>query len=393
MLQRHSFSHRRWHGGRGTSVAFKQHRTLCVPQAASSAGETDEPGISKQDLGIVYSQQLGDVSEDVEFPMKVPLLPFPVEEVMLPGSVKTLHLFEARYLSLLDEVLSNPQNNKFFGHVVVEQPGDPVGSKASAFPGAYVGDTFVFLMGTLVRVLEVKSLQIGALVRIQAEARISITQIHQVDPYIRATVVTLPDEPLQQADWQLVHDQVQQLTATMQDLQNLAQKFRTKQTAALQQAMYWWERQPLMSSSSSSSTRSTSTGGEDANSSSSAQARAASSSTAIGSGSGSSTEKQDTISSSSSSGGYSAELRDASSSNTGSGSTGDQDLVCTSSDGGSAEDGNASSSGSGGSHAAAATASDTGMSELADLAERAARLSFAALQCTPEASPMVRLVR
>lgn len=68
------------------------------------------------------------------------------------GSVKTLHLFEARYLALLEEVLSSPKSNKLFGHVVVEQPGDPVGSKASAFPGAYVGENFVFLMGTLVRV-------------------------------------------------------------------------------------------------------------------------------------------------------------------------------------------------------------------------------------------------
>lgn len=68
------------------------------------------------------------------------------------GSVKTLHLFEARYLSLLDTVLAQPGSNKVFGHVVVEQQGDAFGDTAAAFPGAYRGDGFVFLMATLVRV-------------------------------------------------------------------------------------------------------------------------------------------------------------------------------------------------------------------------------------------------
>lgn len=82
----------------------------------------------------------------------------PVSHLLCPpaavftGSVKTLHLYEARYLSMLEEVLSNPARNKFIGHVVVEQLGDPVGSRASAFPHAFVGDNFVMLMGTLCRV-------------------------------------------------------------------------------------------------------------------------------------------------------------------------------------------------------------------------------------------------
>lgn len=53
---------------------------------------------------------------------------------------------------MVSDILDSPQRNKFIGHVVVEQPGNPVGSKAATFPGAFVGDNLVFLMGTLVRV-------------------------------------------------------------------------------------------------------------------------------------------------------------------------------------------------------------------------------------------------
>ncbi|WIA22334.1 hypothetical protein OEZ85_004648 [Tetradesmus obliquus] len=183
----------------------------------------DEPFLNKLDMSVVFSQQNSDLQEAVQFPMAVPLLPFPVEEVFLPGSVKTLHLYEARYLAMLEEVLSNPGRNKFIGHVVVEQLGDPVGSRASAFPHAFVGDNFVMLMGTLCRVLEVKSLQVGALVKVQAEARIAVTRVTQVQPFVRGNVEAVQDGPLQ--DRQAVQQQLQQLQTTMQDLQNLSMKF------------------------------------------------------------------------------------------------------------------------------------------------------------------------
>lgn len=71
---------------------------------------------------------------------------------MHTGSVKSLHLFEARYLALLDDVLASPGSNKCFGFVVVEQAGDPFGDAASSFPGAYASDGYVMTMATLVRV-------------------------------------------------------------------------------------------------------------------------------------------------------------------------------------------------------------------------------------------------
>ncbi len=53
---------------------------------------------------------------------------------------------------MLDSVLAQPGANKVFAHVIVEQQGDAFGETAAAFPGAYKGDGFVFLMATLVRV-------------------------------------------------------------------------------------------------------------------------------------------------------------------------------------------------------------------------------------------------
>ncbi|KAF8057649.1 hypothetical protein HT031_005998 [Scenedesmus sp. PABB004] len=211
---------------------------------SSPFGSYDEP-LAKEDLGIVWAQRHGDASAPPAFPLSVPLLPFPVEEVMLPGSVKSLHLYEARYLALLDEVLASPGPNKLLGHVVVEQRGDAVGSKAAAFPGAFVGQNLVLLMGVLVRVLEVRTLGVGALVRIQAEGRVAVTEVTQAEPFIRGVVVPQRDAPLGDGA-AAVAQQVEQLAATMQDVQNLAAKFRCKATAAMHHAMLWYGRAPLV---------------------------------------------------------------------------------------------------------------------------------------------------
>lgn len=211
------------------------------------------------------------------------------------------------------------------------------------------------------QVLAVKRLQVGVLVHIQAEARISVTELQQSNswaPYMRATVVTLLDEPLLAADWQQVHHQAQQLTATMQDVQNLAQKFRTKQTAGLQQAMYWWEKSPLIPA-----TRVCKSGGSTAR-------KADDTSSSKGSSSIGSTAQLDP-SSSSDNGGISGYCVDSSSMST---------------------DTHSSSISSEGLTAAVAVGDDGGCGS-PDLLERAARLSFAALQCTPEASPMVSLTK
>ncbi|GJP53943.1 hypothetical protein CLOM_g13058, partial [Closterium sp. NIES-68] len=50
--------------------------------------------------------------------MELPCLPFNPAEVFLPGSSKTLHLYEAPLLALLEEVLS--RSHGLLGHVVLE---------------------------------------------------------------------------------------------------------------------------------------------------------------------------------------------------------------------------------------------------------------------------------
>ncbi|KAF6262441.1 hypothetical protein COO60DRAFT_627274 [Scenedesmus sp. NREL 46B-D3] len=294
----------------------------------------DEPFFKSKDMGVVFSQQHSDVADPVQFPVTVPLLPFAVEEVFLPGSVKTLHLYEARYLAMLEEVLSNPGRNKFIGHVVVEQLGDPVGSRAAAFPHAFVGDNFIMLMGTLCRVLEVKSLRVGAFVKVQAECRVAVTRVTKVQPFVLGSVEAVQDVPLQ--DMQLVQQQVQQLQTTMQDLQNLSMKFRSKHTAALQHAMYWWPKAPLVPAAS-------------------AAAAETLSSTTTGSGSSSSSNSD-----------IFAVL--------------EQDATSTS----GAADASIGTSSS-------LDRSGSGSSQTAGSAETAARLSFAALQLVPEASPKEQL--
>lgn len=173
-----------------------------------------------------------------------------------PGSVKSLHLFEARYLSLLDSVLAQPGPNKVCVHAVVESPGDAFGESAAGFPGAYAGDDVVLCLATLVRVrpgscraarpgrkrcrrrggrrrclpgwraaaarrppraqvVEVKRSFVGALVRVQAEARVAVEGVTQAAPYIVARVAPLPDEPLRAPDEQPLGEQLEALSQAM----------------------------------------------------------------------------------------------------------------------------------------------------------------------------------
>uniref|UniRef100_M1CJF0 ATP-dependent peptidase n=1 Tax=Solanum tuberosum TaxID=4113 RepID=M1CJF0_SOLTU len=49
---------------------------------------------------------------------ELPLLPFPIDQVLVPSETKTLHLYEARYLALLEESLF--KKKKFFVHFVLD---------------------------------------------------------------------------------------------------------------------------------------------------------------------------------------------------------------------------------------------------------------------------------
>jgi hypothetical protein len=63
------------------------------------------------------------------------------------GMTKQLHLFEPRYMEMLEEVLAS--GHRLFTHAVVEQPATAASARR---PGAYATGDFVMCMATLVKV-------------------------------------------------------------------------------------------------------------------------------------------------------------------------------------------------------------------------------------------------
>ncbi|XP_073288217.1 uncharacterized protein [Primulina huaijiensis] len=68
----------------------------------------------------------------------LPLLPFPIQQVLVPSEAKTIHLYEARYLALLEESLLK---NDVFVHFVL----DPI-----VFGGTSIEGSFAARYGCLV---------------------------------------------------------------------------------------------------------------------------------------------------------------------------------------------------------------------------------------------------
>lgn len=167
------------------------------------------------------------------------MLPFSAEEVLTPGGTKLLHLYEERYKRLMEDVM---QQGKLFVHVVVTTTRE---SPAARMPGAYVGDNFVMALGTLVKVIDLRSTpHMGYQVRIQAEGRVSVKTITQLHPYIKGAVIPIHDAPA--TDLNLIRQRAEHLEDIMRDVQNLSQKFRSEESANLRQAMVWVGQDPLM---------------------------------------------------------------------------------------------------------------------------------------------------
>ncbi|KAL6318240.1 hypothetical protein AAG906_035749 [Vitis piasezkii] len=125
----------------------------------------------------------------------LPLLPFDINQVLIPSESKTLHLYEARYLALLEEVggvswfgglllgalqlawwlvvvkESLFQKKKLFVHFVL----DPVIVGDSS-----AGSSFAARYGCLVIIENVERLDVGALVSIRGIGRVKIMEFVQV---------------------------------------------------------------------------------------------------------------------------------------------------------------------------------------------------------------------
>ncbi|GLC45284.1 hypothetical protein PLESTB_000716700 [Pleodorina starrii] len=196
------------------------------------------------------------VCQAVRFPAALPLLPFTTKEVLPPGSCKVLRLYDnSSYMLLLEELLSSP--HQMLVHSAVEPtnslPGDPT---ATDRLGAFEAGGFVFHLSTIVKVIDVKQTDRGVLLRVQAEGRVAVKSLAQTRPYFRAVVVPVTDsvdlDRLQAPLWREICASVERLRGLMKDVQNLAAKFKSPETANLQRAMYWVDNpQPLVFSSSS----------------------------------------------------------------------------------------------------------------------------------------------
>ena len=113
-----------------------------------------------------------------EKPVVLPAMLFPLEEVLLPGSMQVLHLYEARFLALLDEVTA--KTGGLFAHLTFHPPSaDEEGLRINQ-------------IATLVRVEEIVREDVGAKVVIVGESRVAMLDAVESDPYVRARFIALP---------------------------------------------------------------------------------------------------------------------------------------------------------------------------------------------------------
>ncbi|XP_024533416.1 uncharacterized protein LOC112347187 isoform X1 [Selaginella moellendorffii] len=159
--------------------------------------------------------------------VELPCLPFKAAEVLVPSSTKTLHLYEARFLALLEEVKSFSSRDCFvhcsislqalrkchnlFVHVVIERTGRSA-------------NEYAFRYGCLSHILHVKRLEVGALVTIRGIGRVRLISLSQMEPFLKGVVVPVKDETPKDAD--RIQSSVESLKKTLSDVQQLQIKLK-----------------------------------------------------------------------------------------------------------------------------------------------------------------------
>lgn len=113
--------------------------------------------------------------------MSIPALPFPPEQVFLPGETKTLHLFEARYLALFEHVVLHC--DKRCAHVLIDFNRQAM----AAF-------------GVIVHIRSWRRLDVGVSVDIEAVGRLKSCRIRNPAPYLHGEFEPVDDLPLPGAD-------------------------------------------------------------------------------------------------------------------------------------------------------------------------------------------------
>ncbi|PON79382.1 Lon protease [Parasponia andersonii] len=155
--------------------------------------------------------------------MELPLLPFPLTEVLVPSESKTLHLYEARYLALLEE--SFMRKSKLFVHFVL----DPIMiNDLSAEP------SFAARYGCLVVIENVEKLDVGALVSIRGVGRIKIVEFVQADPYLKGVVK--PEQDIVPESLSRLSSKVTEIKEALHSLNSLEIKLKVS-TLSLSQCL------------------------------------------------------------------------------------------------------------------------------------------------------------
>ena len=151
-----------------------------------SAGDAPKPPADNSDLEPEQRDYTGTLKQYEEVPLvpkKLPAMLFPAEEVLLPGSAQVLHLYEARFLALLDEVTN--ETGGLFAHVTFLPPAQDETDD---------GGLRVNQVATLVRVEEVQREEVGAKVTIIGESRMSLRELEEKSQrgYLVGTFVPIP---------------------------------------------------------------------------------------------------------------------------------------------------------------------------------------------------------
>ena len=103
-------------------------------------------------------------------------LVFDVNELLLPGQTRYLHLFEARFISLFEEAMKD--NHNVFAFAFSSGAGE------------------LLRVVTLVEIDDYQKLSVGVGVTVRGVGRALIEQIPEVEPYIKTRILPYDDQPI-----------------------------------------------------------------------------------------------------------------------------------------------------------------------------------------------------
>ncbi|WCJ44199.1 ATP-dependent protease La (LON) domain protein [Euphorbia peplus] len=169
--------------------------------------------------------------------LDLPLLPFNMSEVLVPSESKVLHLYEARYLALLEESLKKKE--KLFVHFVL----DPINMNSSGTEAS-----FAARYGCLVFIESVERLDVGALISIRGIGRVKIVNFSQSEPYMIGEVIPMQDMILESAS--TINSKLTEVKQALYSLNSLEIKLKAPKEALLQtrtvSSLTWAEKEPSL---------------------------------------------------------------------------------------------------------------------------------------------------